>query len=367
MHRWRQKTDFLGEFFTDTLDTAQQFTALPFIHQRDQTIAHFQPQCVYRDNILPGRFFQLGGGGHHSRFRLDSCLECALCEQVSTAPQHRGQQEESKVRHAGNQTHAADDPGGNVEHLRLCKKLVKQLSADILIAGNARNHDTCRSRDQQRGNLRNQAIANRQQGVILDGSREIQIMLNHAYDQAADNVDDGHHDAGHRIAAHILAGTVHRAVELGFLGNFGTPLARFLLTDQAGVQIGVNRHLLAGHGIQGEARADFRDAPRALGDDHEIDYGQNDEHHDADRVIATDQEVAESLDHLARGVRPGVPFGEHYPGRGYVEREPQHGADQQNRREHHEIKRFYRIQTGQQHDDGKRNVETEKDVERKSR
>ena len=44
-----------------------------------------------------------------------------------------------------------------------------------------------------------------------------------------------------------------------------------LVGDQAGVQVGVDRHLLAGHGVEGEARRDFGDAPGALRDDDELD------------------------------------------------------------------------------------------------
>ena len=46
---------------------------------------------------------------------------------------------------------------------------------------------------------------------------------------------------------------------------------------RSGRQIGVDRHLLAGNGIEGEARADFGDARGALGDDEEVDRDQDDE------------------------------------------------------------------------------------------
>ena len=50
------------------------------------------------------------------------------------------------------------------------------------------------------------------------------------------------------------------------------------LVDQAGRQVGVDRHLLAGHGVEGEARRDFGDAARALGDDDEVHDHQDGEH-----------------------------------------------------------------------------------------
>ena len=93
--------------------------------------------------------------------------------------------------------------------------------------------------------------------------------------EAADDVDDQDQDAGDGVAADELAGAVHGAVEVGLRAHFRAARARLVLVDQAGVQVGVDRHLLARHRIQGEARADFGDAARALGDHHEVDDGQD--------------------------------------------------------------------------------------------
>jgi hypothetical protein len=89
-----------------------------------------------------------------------------------------------------------------------------------------------------------------------------------------------------------------------------TSARRFLavgFVDQAGVQVGVDRHLLAGHRIEGEARADFGDALGALGDHDEVDHHQDREDDQADGEVAADQEVAEGLDHLAGGAGPVWP------------------------------------------------------------
>ena len=64
------------------------------------------------------------------------------------------------------------------------------------------------------------------------------------------------------------------------------PRAGLVLVDQAGREIGVDRHLLAGHGVEGEARRDFGDAARALGDDDEVHDHQDDEDDDADDEVA---------------------------------------------------------------------------------
>ena len=118
-------------------------------------------------------------------------------------------------------------------------------------------------------------------------------MLGDADDEAADDVDEEDQQAGHRVAANVFRRAVHRAEELGFLADLGAAALGFGLIDQAGVQVGVDRHLLAGHRVQGEARADFGDALGALRDDNEVDDDDDREHDQADREIAADQEVAE--------------------------------------------------------------------------
>src|SRR3954466_13650789 len=40
--------------------------------------------------------------------------------------------------------------------------------------------------------------------------------------------------------------------------------------EEAGGKVGIDRHLLARHGVEMEARGHFRDAAGALGDDHKI-------------------------------------------------------------------------------------------------
>ena len=77
--------------------------------------------------------------------------------------------------------------------------------------------------------------------------------------------------AGDRVALHELRRAVHRAVEVGLARDLVAALAGLLLVDQAGVEIGVDRHLLAGHRVQREARRDFGDAAGALRDDDEVD------------------------------------------------------------------------------------------------
>ena len=121
---------------------------------------------------------------------------------------------------------------------------------------------------------------------VCAASAKLTALCGHADDDAADDVDDDDQQAGDGVAAHELAApsmapkkllsssrSLRRARAPGFV-------------DQAGGQIGVDRHLLAGHGVQGEARRDFGDAARALGDDDEVHDHQDREDDDADDEIA---------------------------------------------------------------------------------
>lgn len=67
---------------------------------------------------------------------------------------------------------------------------------------------------------------------------------------------------------------VHRAVEIGLAGDIFTPGLRLRLVDQPGVKIGVNRHLLAGHRVQGEAGRNLGNTLGPFGDDDKVDCQQ---------------------------------------------------------------------------------------------
>src|SRR6185312_9129975 len=90
--------------------------------------------------------------------------------------------------------------------------------------------------------------------------------------------------------------------EAAFVLELLAAAARLLLVDGAGREFRVDRHLLARHGVEVEARGDFGDAPRALGDDDEVHDHQDDEDDNADDEVAAHHEVAEGLDDVAGGV-----------------------------------------------------------------
>ncbi len=124
-------------------------------------------------------------------------------------------------------------------------------------------------------------------------------MLQDADQKSGHNIDDGDEDAGDGVPLGEPGCAVHGAVELGFIGDLFSADPRLTFIDQASVQIRIDRHLLAGHGVQRETGGHFRDAHGAVVDDHELNRQQHQEDHHADHVASADYEIPERFDDLA--------------------------------------------------------------------
>ena len=85
--------------------------------------------------------------------------------------------------------------------------------------GGAAHQDACRGRNYQGGDLRNQSIANRKQGIDLEGFRYGHSVLKNPYGEAAENVYERNKNARYGVSADKLARAVHRAVEIGLLAD----------------------------------------------------------------------------------------------------------------------------------------------------
>jgi len=178
-----------------------------------------------------------------------------------------GEAEEGDHRHSRQQ---AGEPGHHRSHGKPLG-VGEQLDADRLVGravdASFRNEHAGRDGHDEGGDLRDNAVADREQGVGARRFLESQAFLSHADDHTADHVDEGDQDASHRVAAHELARAVHGAEEVALA--FECPYGAGGLSSSSmmtGREISVDRHLLAWHGVEREARSDFRDAARPLGD-----------------------------------------------------------------------------------------------------
>ena len=246
-------------------------------------------------------------------------------------------------------------------------ELPADLPRQIMLRRHPRHDHRRGDRQQQRRHLRHQPIANRQQQIGARGIGQRQAMLNGTQHQPADNVDGQDQHTRDRVALHELGRAVHRTVEICLGRHLGAAQASLVGGQQPGVQIGVDRHLLAGHGVEREPRGDLRHSPRALGDDDQVDDHQDGEDENTDNIVAADQEIAERLNDMAGGGRALVAADQHDPGRGDVEAEPQQRRKQQHRRERREIERPPGVDRHHQHDQRDAEIEYEEDVEQQRR
>ena len=116
-------------------------------------------------------------------------------------------------------------------------------------------------------------------------------MIERADNQPAENIDEQNQNTGGRVAAYEFTGAVHGTIEICFFANFVAASSRFVLSRNAGVQVGVDRHLLAGHGVESESRADLRDSARTFGYDDEVDDDEDRKHDETDRVVSAYDEA----------------------------------------------------------------------------
>ena len=181
----------------------------------------------------------------------------------------------------------------------LLGKLAGQVHANGFVRGGARHDQAARDRNQQRRDHGHQAIAHGENRVGFQRVLERNVELEDADQKSGEDIDGGDQNGGQRVALAEARRAVHRAVEFRFLGDHFAARAGLLLVDQPGVQVRVDGHLLAGHGVQGEARGDFRGAHRAVVDHQILNRDQRDEDDEADHVIAAHDELPERCDHAA--------------------------------------------------------------------
>ena len=134
------------------------------------------------------------------------------------------------------------------------------------LGGDAGHDDAGRDGNEQGGDLRNEPVADGQHGKGFQGRADGHVLLDDADGDAAGDIDGGDDQAGDGIALDELHGAVHGAVELALLLDLGPAPLGLIHIGGAGAQVGVDGHLLAWHGIEGEACADLRHSFRALSD-----------------------------------------------------------------------------------------------------
>ena len=120
-------------------------------------------------------------------------------------------------------------------------------------------------------------------------------MLEHADDEAAEDVDDGDDDAGDGVAADELAGTVHRTVEVGLVADAlaaAAGLASLMMPAFRSASIAICLPGMASR-VKRAATSEMRVG--ALGDHDELNDHEDEEDDDADDEALAGDEAAERL------------------------------------------------------------------------
>src|SRR5262249_29864229 len=146
-------------------------------------------------------------------------------------------------------------------------------------------------RHQEGWNHRHQAVADGQCGVGTQCFAERYIELKDADQESGDDVDAGDQYRGKGVALVEAGGAVHGAIELGFLGDLLAPCTRLVFVNQPGIQVGIDRHLLAGHGIEGESCGNFRGTDSAVTDDDVLNGDEGKKQNKADDIVAANDKL----------------------------------------------------------------------------
>ena len=369
--RGDDEAEALAELFAHAGDTADQGRALALIDQRHQAIADLD-----RDQRRVADVIERDAGGIDGRDRRGLRGQgarggLALFQRVPQPEGQPGGGQEHPLRHRRDAGDGEQDQRHRQPPARI-GELAADLAGEIALGavagvGDAGDDDGGGDREEQRRYLRHQRIADGEGDVALCGLGGGEAVGDHAEHEAGADVDAEDQQRGNRIALHELAGAVHRAVEIGLGGDFLAAGLGFIGLDQAGREIGVDRHLLAGQGIQREAGGDFRDAARALGDHHQVDDHQDREDEQTDDEVAADQEGAETLDDMAGGLVAFMAVDQHDAGGGDVERQPQQRGEQQHRGECAEIEDFRRVHRRHQHRHRQRDIDHEEHIQQRRR
>ena len=86
-----------------------------------------------------------------------------------------------------------------------------------------------------------------------------------------------------------------------------------VLIDHACIKICVNRHLLARHSIQSEARDDLGNPARPFGHHDEVDDHEDQENDETNNIVAGNHKLAERFNDLTCSVGASMSFNEHDP------------------------------------------------------
>ena len=164
---------------------------------RDRLIGDRNRCCL----VLDGLGFLLG------------LVLAALGQGPGAEPGGPGEQQERDHRDARQKRHRKHQERADAQRAGIARQLSEHgLVGTARYPGLGDDHAGCGG-DDQGGNLADQAVANREQGVGVGGIAKAHILLADTDDDARDNIDEGDEQPGDGVAAHEFRSTIHGAEE----------------------------------------------------------------------------------------------------------------------------------------------------------
>jgi hypothetical protein len=154
--------------------------------------------------------------------------------------------------------------------------------------------------DHQGGYLRDQPVTHRSDGVDAEHLGKLHAPLDHTNDGASYEIHHSNDDSCNGIALNQLGSTVHGPEKLSFSLDGLSPFLCLILADKSGAEVGVDGHLLAGHGVQGEPGGYFGYTFGSLRDDDELNHEYDDEYYKSNHGVAAEYEGSEGFNDLPR-------------------------------------------------------------------
>ena len=303
-HRRQHDAELHGELAAQGLDATEQVSTHTRIDEVDDVVGQAEFEGVDAD-LLDEALGGLGsvgaagdrcctGSAGERRSRVGGLDGLhATCDEKQAA----ADEEERNLGQAGDARECRDAAAGQQKGALLRRELADHVRAHVAVGRCARDDKAGGDGEHQGWDLRDETVTDGQEAVVLHGGGEVKAALEDADGHATEEIDDRDDDGRDRVALDELRTTVHRSVEVGLGGDLLATTSSLSVVDEAGVEVGVDGHLLAGHGVQREAGADLGHTLGALGDDDELDDDQDEEDDQADDDRAADDEVAEGFDH----------------------------------------------------------------------
>src|SRR5713101_5979863 len=240
--------------------------------------------------------------------------------------------------------------GTNLQGAAAGEQLGAEIDGEGGVRGGAGHDHAAGHRDQKRGDHGDQAVADGKHGVGFERLAKRNVELEDSDEEAGQDVDASDKDGGDGVALIEAGGSVHGAVELRFARSLFASGAGLMLVDESGIEVGIDRHLLAGESVEGEAGGDFSRAHGAVADDDILDGDEGDEENESDNVVAAHNELSEGLDDASGGPGAFVAMEKNAAAGGEVEREAKQGKQEQQAGENGKLRRAQDLKGGEQNE-----------------